>query len=210
MRRRLFRQGPESLADHELLALWLSLPDPGGAALVIERIGGPAGLLAQPPSVLLGSPGLGPGRVARVGAAATLLGRAAHADLAAAPLLSCTSSVRRFLRLKLAHLPREVFACLFLDSRHRLIRYEVLFLGTVDRASVHPREVLKRSLELNAAALILAHNHPSGVAEPSASDLTLTRDLKDLLARVDVRLLDHFVVGRGSEVSLAERGLLER
>jgi DNA repair protein RadC len=116
--------------------------------------------------------------------------------------------VRRYLRLKLAHLPREVFAALFLDNRHRLIRFEILFQGTVDRASVHPREVMRRALELNAAALIFAHNHPSGVAEPSASDLALTRDLSDLLGRIDVRVLDHLVVGRGSEVSFAERGFM--
>jgi DNA repair protein RadC len=108
----------------------------------------------------------------------------------------------------MARSPRELFGCLFLDNRHRLIRYEVLFLGTVDRAAVHPREILRRALELNAAALILAHNHPSGVAEPSPSDLALTRDLKDLLARIDVRVLDHLVVGGDVMVSLAERGLL--
>jgi DNA repair protein RadC len=116
--------------------------------------------------------------------------------------------VRGFLRNRLAPQTREVFACLFLDSRHRVITYETLFLGTVDRAAVHPREVMRRALELNAAALILAHNHPSGVAEPSSADIALTASLADLLSKVDVRLLDHLVVGRGREVSLAERGLM--
>ncbi len=203
---RLLQQGPDGLGDHELLALWLSLSDAGRAAELLDRLGALDGL---PAARLLEEPGLGRGRVARLQAAAALLERWALARLRAeAPLLSCTTSVRRFLRWKLSRLPREVFACLFLDNRHRLIRYEVLFLGTVDRASVHPREVLRRALELNAAALILAHNHPSGIAEPSASDLSLTRDLGELLKQIDVRLLDHLIVGRGAEVSFAERGLL--
>lgn len=205
---RLLSGGPVGLADHELLALWLSLPDAGRAAELLERLGD---LDAQPVVRLLEEPGLGPGRVARLKAAGALLERWALAGLASeGPILSCTTAVRRFLRWKLARLTREVFACLFLDNRHRLIRYEVLFLGTVDRAAVHAREVLRRALELNAAALILAHNHPSGIAEPSASDLALTADLGDLLRRIDVRLLDHLVVGRGGEVSFAERGLLGR
>jgi len=202
----LLFQGPEGLGDHELLALWLSLPDAGRAAELLDRLGE---LDGHPAIRLLEEPGLGRSRVARLKAAAALLERWALAGLAEeGPLLSCTASARRFLRWKLSRLSREVFACLFLDNRHRLIRYEVLFLGTVDRASVHPREVLRRALELNAAALILAHNHPSGIAEPSASDLALTRDLGDLLKKIDVRLLDHLVVGKGAEVSFAERGLL--
>lgn len=203
---RLLQQGPEGMADHELLALWLSLPDARRAAELIDRLGV---LDRQSAARLLEEPDLGPRRVARLKAAAELLERWALVRVGQeAPVLTCTTAVRRFLRWKLARMPREVFACLFLDNRHRLIRYEVLFLGTVDRAAVHPREVLRRALELNAAALILAHNHPSGIAEPSASDLALTRDLGELLGKVDVRLLDHLVVGRGAEVSLAERGLL--
>ncbi|MGE0625145.1 MAG: DNA repair protein RadC [Pseudomonadales bacterium] len=203
---RLLIRGPDGLADHELLALWLSLPDAARAAELLDRLGE---LDTQPAMRLLEEPGLGPVRVARLKAAAALLERWALSGLAdQGPVLSCTTSVRAFLRGKLSRLTREVFACLFLDSRHRLIRYEVLFMGTVDRAAVHPREVLRRALELNSAALILAHNHPSGVPEPSASDLALTRDLGDLLKKIDVRLLDHLVVGKGEEVSFAERGLL--
>ncbi len=123
-------------------------------------------------------------------------------------VLSDSSSVLGYLRHKLASLEREVFACLFLDTRHRLIAFETLFLGSIDRASVHPREVLKRTLELNAAAVIFAHSHPSGVPEPSASDIQLTAELKGLLSKLDVRLLDHIIIGRGREVSFAERGLL--
>ena len=113
-----------------------------------------------------------------------------------------------YLRHALAGLKRETFACLFLDSRHRLLAFEKLFLGSVDRANVYPREILKRALAHNAAAVIFAHNHPSGVPEPSPTDVALTVDLRDLLARLDIRVLDHVVVGRGREVSLAQRGLV--
>lgn len=205
--KRLLRHGSEGLGDHELLALWLSMPDTTAAARLLHSLGK---LDRQPAARLLAEPGLGPSRVARMKAAAALLDRWALAALAGeTPVLSCSTAVRRLLRSKLARERRELFACLFLDNRHRLIRFEILFMGTVDRASVHPREVLRRSLELNAAALILAHNHPSGIAEPSASDVGLTRDLAQLLRQIEVRLLDHLVVGRGSEVSFAERGLLE-
>ena len=116
--------------------------------------------------------------------------------------------VRQFLTLQLAAREREVFACLFLDNRHRLIAYEELFFGTIDGASVHPREVVKSALAHNAAALMLAHNHPSGVAEPSQADMRITQRLQEALGLVDVRVLDHFVVGEGVPVSMAERGLL--
>lgn len=207
-RRQLLSQGVDGMGDEELLCLWLGLPAPPAARAVIESMGGLSALLRAPARRVLGQAGLGPVRVARLVAATALIERASRRMVAEGPILSCTGSVRRYLRAQLACQPREVFGCLFLDSRHRLIGYEVLFMGTVDRASVHPREILRRSLELNAAALILAHNHPSGVAEPSASDVVLTRDVAELLARVDVRVLDHLVVGRASEVSFAERGLL--
>jgi DNA repair protein RadC len=115
---------------------------------------------------------------------------------------------RQFLSSRLRHLPYEVFACLFLDNRHRVIDFEELFRGTIDGASVHPREVVRRALHHNAAAIILAHNHPSGVAEPSRADVQLTRRLVDALTLVDIRVLDHVVVGDGSGVSFAERGLI--
>lgn len=117
-------------------------------------------------------------------------------------------AVRAYLQLMLANKEREAFACLFLDNRHRLIKYEELFYGTIDGATVHPREVVKQALRLNAAATIIAHNHPSGITEPSQADIQLTTRLKDALALVDVRLLDHFVVGVDEPVSFAERGLL--
>jgi DNA repair protein RadC len=208
VRSTLLSTGPAGVSDDQLLALWLSLADPRAAAGLRLARGSISALLRAPPARLLELPALGRARAGRLLAAMALVERAAGAELKAMPSISSSSAVRRFLRLQLGHQPREVFACLFLDNRHRLIRFEPLFFGTVDRASVHPREVLRRALELNAAAVILAHNHPSGVAEPSASDLALTEDLSDLLRRVDVRVLDHLVIGRGTEVSFAERGFI--
>ena len=122
--------------------------------------------------------------------------------------LRSPADTRSYLRLRLAHLEHEVFAVLFLDNRHRVIEYETLFRGTIDGASVHPREVVKAALAHNAAAVILAHNHPSGVAEPSQADLHLTRRLREAMGLVDIRVLDHLVIGDGEAVSFAERGLL--
>lgn len=121
---------------------------------------------------------------------------------------SSPDAVKSFLQLKLASAEREIFACLFLDNRHRLISYEELFFGTIDGASVHPREVVKSALGCNAAAVILAHNHPSGVAEPSRADEAITTRLKDALGLIDVRVLDHLIVGSDAPVSFAERGLI--
>ena len=122
--------------------------------------------------------------------------------------LSSPAETRNFLRLRLAEYRNEVFGCLFLDNRHRIIAVRELFQGTIDGASVHPRVVVQKSMEVNAAAIVLFHNHPSGVAEPSRADEMLTGRLKEALALVDVRVLDHFVVSGGESVSFAERGLL--
>ena len=212
-RMRLQRLGVDSVTDAELLAICLGTGGAGQpvdvfAHTLLERFGGISNLLSAPASRLLAVPGIGPARAALLIAIRGLLDRFHCQELVDGPVLSNSDAVRGFLRSRLASQQREVFACLFLDSRHRLISFEVLFLGTVDRASVHPREVLRCCLELNAAALILAHNHPSGIAEPSSADIALTRTLGDLLQQIDVRLLDHLVVARAGEVSLAERGLL--
>ena len=122
--------------------------------------------------------------------------------------LTSPQDTRDYLKLRLYGLPYEVFACLFLDNRHRVIRYEELFKGTIDGASVHPREVVRRVIETNAAAIILAHNHPSGVAEPSQADLRITQRIKEAMDLIDVRVLDHLIVGDGATTSLAERGLI--
>jgi len=212
-RERLFAFGIESLADVELLAVCLGTGIAGVSVLelagrLLERSGGLSALLSMPVERLLAEPGLGPARVAMLHALRGLVERFHREQLRTGPLLTSSDAVRGFLRSRLGPSQREIFACLFLDSRHRLIRFETLFFGTVDRASVHPREVLRRSLELNAAALILAHNHPSGVAEPSSADIALTCSLAELLRQIDVQLLDHLVVAPGVEVSLAERGLI--
>jgi len=205
--------GADSMTDVELLAALLGtgvagVPVQTLAERLVTRFGGLGGLLDSTPAVLLAETGLGPARVALLKALRALVERCHLEALQAGPVFDSSAAVRGFLRSRLAGSPRELFGCLFLDGRHRLVSFEVLFAGTVDRATVHPREVLRRALELNAAAVIIAHNHPSGVAEPSVSDVALTERLKDLLSQVDVRLLDHLVVGRGEEVSLAERGLL--
>ncbi|NMG56881.1 RadC family protein [Aromatoleum aromaticum] len=126
----------------------------------------------------------------------------------AGPLLGSPAAVRDYLRMKLVVEPNEVFAVVFLDSQHQVLAYEPLFKGTVDQTSVYPRVVVQRALALNASALILAHQHPSGVTEPSAADHALTDRLKAALALVDIRVVDHFVIGKGTPYSFAESGLL--
>lgn len=212
-RHRLLERGIEQLTDAELVAVCIRTGHGPHDAVsyareLLARFGGLQALLDAPAKRLLGVPGLGPAKTAALKASLGVAERYRYAGMIRDVVLSDSSSVLGYLRHKLASLEREVFACLFLDTRHRLIAFEKLFLGSVDRASVHPREVLKRALEHNAAAVIFAHNHPSGIAEPSASDIQLTEELKGLLGKLDVRLLDHIVVGRGREVSFAERGLL--
>ena len=154
-------------------------------------------------------PGMGRASVTKLTAMAELFQRFADETLPAGTLLASPTDTREFLSLRLRDKPFEVFCCLYLDNRHRVIRFEELFRGTIDGASVYPREVVRAALAVNAAAVILAHNHPSGVAEPSEADRQLTLRLGRALALVDIRLLDHIVVGDGLCVSLAERGLLE-
>jgi DNA repair protein RadC len=145
---------------------------------------------------------------ARLRASRELVRRWMLEDLRSQPVLGSPNAVREYLAVHYAGKEREVFGCLFLDSRHRLIAVEEMFLGTIDGASVHPREVVKRALKLNASAVILAHNHPSGVAEPSQADELITVRLRDALALVEIRMLDHLIVGGATVTSLAERGLV--
>jgi DNA repair protein RadC len=155
-----------------------------------------------------GHDGLGPAKYAQLQAVLEMGRRHLWETLQRGESLGSPGDTRRYLQARLRDHPQEVFACLFLDNRHRVIAFEELFRGTIDAASVYPREVVRRALEHNAAAIIAAHNHPSGVAEPSRADESLTRRLRDALALVDVRMLDHFVVGDGETVSFAERGLM--
>lgn len=212
-RERLLTQGPDALSDAELLAIFLRTGIRGRSAVdlardLLARFGGLRGLLEADQSTFCESPGLGNAKYAQLQAVLEMARRHLQHELERGDVISSPSATRRYLQARLRHHPHEVFACLFLDNRHRVIRFEELFRGTIDAASVHPREVVKRALALNAAAIIAAHNHPSGVAEPSRADEHITYRLRDALALVDIRLLDHMVIGDGEPVSLAERGLL--
>ncbi|HUQ50951.1 MAG TPA: DNA repair protein RadC [Gammaproteobacteria bacterium] len=212
-RERLLEAGPQALSDGELLAILLGTGvrgQPVGelARRLLGESGGLTALLSRSPMELVRSKGLGPARVARLLAAVEIGRRYLGAGLPPRSALAAPGDAARFLKAKLLDLPHEVFCCLFLDTRHRLIRYEELFRGTIDGATVYPREVVKRALAHNASAVILGHNHPSGVSEPSEADRNITLKLAKALALVEIRLLDHVVVSRGGHVSLAERGLV--
>lgn len=212
-RDRLLRYGAAALTDAELLALFLGSGVPGKSAVELARDllaehGGLRALLSVAPQRLCVTRGIGQAKYAQLQAALEVGRRCLAERLHRRRLLTCPADARRYLMAVLRDHPHEVFACLFLDTRHRITRFEELFRGTIDGTTVHPREVVKAALQHNAAAVIAAHNHPSGVAEPSAADEQLTRRLKEALALVDVRLLDHIVVGDGDTVSLSERGLI--
>lgn len=212
-REKLLARGPQALADAELLALLLrtgvkGLPVLQMAQGLLDQFGGWHGLLHAGVADLAKVHGLGPAKQAEIAAVLEIARRSLLQELARRPVFDAPDAVKQFLRLKLAGLTHEVFAVMFLDAQHRLIAMEEMFRGTLTQTSVYPREIVKRGLDLGAAAVILAHNHPSGVAEPSRSDELLTQALKSALALVDMRVLDHLVVGSGEVVSLAERGLL--
>jgi DNA repair protein RadC len=178
------------------------------AQAVLDTFGGLAGLLRTTPEDLRRVKGLGPAKRAEVSAVLEIARRALSEQLTGTPVFDRPQAVKDFLALHLRALPHEVFVVLFLDTQQRLLKMEEMFRGTLSQTSVYPREVVKRALALNAGAVILAHNHPSGVAEPSRADEFLTQSLRNALQLVDVRVLDHLVVGTGSVVSFAERGLL--
>ena len=212
-REKLLARGPGVLSNAELLALFIQTGTRGSsgvdlARMALDQTQGLRGLLDLEPDRLATISGIGPARSALLKAAIELATRYLEERIRRSDALTSPAHTSQFLCARLRSRPHEVFACLFLDNRHRVISFEEMFRGTIDGASVHPREVAKRALELNAAALIAAHNHPSGVAEPSRSDRAITSRLRDALALVDVRLLDHFVIGDGEVVSFAERGWL--
>lgn len=205
--------GPASLTDAELLSVFLRGSRSGTSALqlaaeLLDYFGGLRGLMQAEQADLLKCPGIGTVLCAEVACALEISRRYLQAGLERGATISDPLACREFLQIRLKREKREVFACLFLDSQHRLIQYEELFYGTIDSASVHPREVVRRALELCAAAVILAHNHPSGVAEPSQADRRITARLQSALALVDIGVLDHLVVGDTEMTSFAERGLL--
>lgn len=212
-REKLLARGPAALADAELLALLLrtglkGMPVLQLAQSLLDRFGGWAGLLAASVQDLGKVKGLGPAKRAEIAAVLEIARRSLSQRLAEKPAMNDVDTVKTYLRLHLAGLGQEVFAVLFLDAQLRLIAMETLFHGTLTATTVHPREVVKRALALGAAAVVLAHNHPSGVAEPSRADESLTRHLAQALALVDVRVVDHFIVGADGVMSFAERGLL--
>jgi DNA repair protein RadC len=212
-RERLLAQGAGALSDAELLAVMLRTGLPGKSAVelgrdLLARFQGVAGLFAANPVNLKGVKGLGPAKRAQFEAAIELARRSLKADMQSANALTSPGAVRDYLRLAIAGREHEVFVCLWLDAQHRVTACEELFRGTLTQTSVYPREIVKAALRANAAAVIFAHNHPSGVAQPSRADELLTRNLKDALALVEVKVLDHFIVAGRQALSFAERGLL--
>jgi DNA repair protein RadC len=212
-REKLLERGAHSLSDAELLALLLGSGVKGRSAVELAReliadFGSLRNLLAADGPRCLERSGVGPARYAIMQAAVELTRRHFREALRSGPALAAPDATRSFLLAQLRDRPYEVFCCLYLDNRHRLIAFEELFRGTLDSASVHPREVVRQVMAHNSAALILAHNHPSGVAEPSRADELITQRLRESLALLDVRVLDHFVVGDGTCLSFAERGLI--
>jgi len=212
-REKLLECGAHALSDAELLALLLGSGTRGRSAVELARtliadFGSLRSLLAADGPQALARAGVGPARYAVMQAALELTRRHFREALRLGPALAAPELTRTFLQAQLRDRPYEVFCCLYLDNRHRLIAFEELFRGTIDRAGVHPREVLRQTLLHNAAAVIFAHNHPSGVLEPSQADELITRRLKEALALMDVRVLDHFIIGDGQCYSFSEHGLL--
>lgn len=212
-RERLLRHGAQSLADAELLAILLRTGVKGKSAVdlgreLLVRFGSVRGLLSAAAEQRTRTGGLGEAKRAQMLAAIELARRCLREDLETRGALNSPREVRDYLKLVLGRADHEIFVVLMLDAQHRVLATEELFRGTLTQTSVYPREVVKAALSRNAAAVIFAHNHPSGVAEPSHADELLTRSLKSALALVDIQVLDHFVVAGGRILSFAERGLL--
>ena len=213
-RERLLAQGAAALSDAELLAIFLRVGMKGKSAVdlardLIQRFGSLTRLFAANQDEFSAIPGMGPAKYAQLQAVLEMARRALSEQMQQNDAFSTHDAVRDYLRLHLAGLAHEVFFALWLDAQNRLIAGEGLFRGTLTQTSVYPREVVKKALWHNAAAVVFAHNHPSGVSEPSSADESLTRELRQALALVDVRVLDHFIVAGASQpLSFAERGLL--
>ena len=213
-REKLLARGASALSDTELLALLLRTGTAGRGVFqmaeeVLARFGGLAGLLHAGADELKPVKGLGgSAKRAELIAVLELARRALAQQLKAREVFSSPDAVKCYLQLHLAHRPHEVFAALFLDAQNRLIALEELFRGTLTQTSVYPREVVLKALQHHAAAVVLAHNHPSGTVQPSRADEALTSTLKAALALVDVRVLDHVIVAPGQALSMAERGLV--
>jgi DNA repair protein RadC len=212
-REKMANKGLSALSDHELLAILLGTGASGLSATalaeaLLQRYGGLRGLLRAGRGSLENQRGLGPAKSAQLLAVMELSRRYLHEVLIRSDPIENPEATLRYLKSVLRDHPHEVFACLFLDTRHRVIAFEELFHGTIDGATVYPRVVAEKALHHRAAALIVAHNHPSGVCEPSLADQAITLRLKDALSLLDIRLLDHFIIGEGAPVSMASRGLV--
>ncbi len=212
-REKLLSQGSQALSDAELLAIFLRVGVVGKSAVDLARdlltqFGSLNGIFYATRDALTAVHGMGDSKYVQVQAIFEMARRALSEQMRQRDALTSPQQVRDYLCLKLGGMTREVFVVLFLDAQNRVMAQEELFAGTLTQTSVYPREVVKRALHHNSAAVIFAHNHPSGVAEPSRADELLTKALKDALALVDVRVLDHFVIAGNAALSFAERGLL--
>lgn len=212
-REKLLASGASALSDAELLAIFLRTGLAGCSAVelasdMLKQLGGLRPLFNGSEKKLTDIRGIGPAKFAQLAAITELNRRYLREQLVRKAALSDPEATRDYLISLLRDRQREIFLALYLDNRHRVICHEELFQGTIDGAAVYPRVVAERALSHNAAAIIVAHNHPSGVSEPSSADEAITRRLRDALALLDIRLLDHFVIGDGRPVSLAERGIL--
>ncbi|TWI57598.1 DNA repair protein RadC [Pseudomonas duriflava] len=212
-REKLLDQGAAALTDAELLAIFLRTGVAGKSAVdlarhLLQEFGSLRTLLEADLTSFSQHLGLGPAKFTQLQAVLEMGRRHLAERLRRDSALENPQAVKDYLKAHLRHEPHEIFGCLFLDSKHRVLAFEALFHGTIDGASVYPRQVVKRALAHNAAALILTHNHPSGIAEPSQADRVLTHRLKEALALIDVRVLDHFIVGEGEPLSMAEYGWL--
>jgi len=212
-REKLIQRGPESLSDAELLAIFLRTGVKGKSAVELardlqEQHGSIGALLLADIDSFTSSRGLGEAKYAQLQAVLELSRRHLLETHDRGDEITSPAAIRKFLQLQLKHQEREVFYTVFLDNRHRILHSEPMFLGTISSATVHIREIVKAALSRNAAALIVAHNHPSGVAEPSAADIQITKRIREALDLVEIRLLDHFIVAENRVESFAERGLL--
>lgn len=212
-REKLLLQGATALSDAELLAIFLRTGVKGKSAVDLARdllitFGSLRALLESDQKAFCAAHGLGPAKYVQLQAVLEMSRRHLQASIEKGDAMERPEQVKNYLVSQLRHYQREVFACLFLDNKHRVLKYEPLFFGTINAAAVYPREVVAKALEYNAAAVILAHNHPSGVAEPSMADQHITERLKNALEMIEVRVLDHMIVGDLETVSFAERGLL--
>ena len=212
-REKLLKNGPAHLSDAELLAIFLRTGMAGKSAVDLARellqcFNGLTGLFAADQNAFCQVRGMGPAKYSQLQAVMEMARRALEEKLKSGDTMSSPKSVRDYLRLSLQGKKHEVFVAIFLDAQNRTIATEELFKGTLTQTSVYPREVVKRALHHNSSAIIFAHNHPSGIAEPSQADEILTQSLKQALALIDVKVLDHFIVGAGTAMSFAERGLI--